>query len=72
MEVVAGLTLKNLRPQVWDPLAPYHLSGLTAVMLSFDELRHRPKLVRQALSAGLSSAQRDRLGHGAFFLWIGV
>src|SRR5205823_823918 len=55
MEIVAGLTLKNLRPRVWDPLSPDHVPGLTAVMLSFDEFRHRPKLLRDAMSAGLSS-----------------
>jgi hypothetical protein len=55
MEVVAGLTLKNLRPRVWDPRSPDHVPGLTAVMLSFDEFRRRPVLWRQAMSAGLMS-----------------
>jgi hypothetical protein len=53
MEVVAGLTLKNLRPRVWDPWSPEHVPRLTAVMLSFDEFRRRPKLCRQVKSAGL-------------------
>jgi hypothetical protein len=55
MEIVAGLTLKNLRPRVWDPLSPDHVPGLTAVMLSFNEFRYRPALLRQAISAGLTS-----------------
>lgn len=55
MEVVAGLTLKNLRPRVWDPCSPEHVPRLTAVMLSFDEFRHRPNLLRQAMSTGLTS-----------------
>jgi hypothetical protein len=55
MEVVAGLTLKNLRPRVWDPRSPDYVHGLTAVMFSFDEFRHRPSLLRLAKSAGLAS-----------------
>lgn len=55
MEVVAGLTLKNLRPRVWDPQSPEYVPGLTAVMLSFDELRQRPKQRRQAVEHGLAS-----------------
>lgn len=77
MEVVAGLTLKNLRPRVWDPLSPEHVPGLTAVMLSFDEFRQRPKLLKEAVSSGLTSvlfrgnksvtdAPRVFLDNGAF------
>jgi hypothetical protein len=55
MEVVAGLTLKNLRPRVWDPCSPEHLPTLTAVMLSFDEFRSRHKLRQQAAAEGLTS-----------------
>lgn len=54
MEVVAGLTLKNLRPRVWDPAYPSeHLTSLTSVMLSFEEFRQRPRLRRQAVEHGL-------------------
>jgi 7-cyano-7-deazaguanine tRNA-ribosyltransferase len=77
MEVVAGLTLKNLRPRVWDPLSPDHVPGLTAVMFSFDEFRHRPSLLRQATTtgftsvlfgegAGVTAAPRVFLDNGAF------
>lgn len=55
MEVVTGLTLKNLRPRVWDRKSPEWVRGVTAVMLSFDEFRRRPPLLRKALSEGLSS-----------------
>src|SRR5262245_39607022 len=77
MEVVAGLTLKNLRPRVWDPRSPDHVPGLTAVMFSFDEFRHRPNLLRLATATGLTSvlfgegagvtaAPRVFLDNGAF------
>ena len=77
MEVVTGLTLKNLRPRVWDPLSPEYVAGVTAVMLSFDEFRHRPNLLQKAISSGLTSvlfagnksvtdAPRVFLDNGAF------
>lgn len=55
MELVAGLSLRNLRPRVWDSASPDFLPTLGAVMLSFDEFRHRPTLMRQAMSGGLRS-----------------
>lgn len=60
MEVVAGLTLKNLRPRVWDPSSPEWVRGLTAVMLSFDEFRQRPLLLRKAERQGLSAVLAAR------------
>ncbi len=58
MEVVAGLSLKNLRPRVWDKRSSEYIPGLTAVMLSFDEFRQRPKLCQQAITQGLASVLR--------------
>ena len=37
MLVVAGLSLKNLEPRVWDANSPYHLPGLKAVMVSYGD-----------------------------------
>jgi 7-cyano-7-deazaguanine tRNA-ribosyltransferase len=42
MIVVAGLSLKNLQPAVWDPRSPYYLEGLQAVMVSYAEFPLRP------------------------------
>jgi hypothetical protein len=53
MEVVAGLTLKNLRPAVWNPARAEHTRRLRAVMLSFDEFRHRPTLDQAARRGGI-------------------
>lgn len=61
MEVVAGLTLKNWRPRVWDRDSPEFVPRLRAVMLSFDEFRRRPLLHRRAMDGGLAAV----LGPGA-------
>ncbi len=52
MEVVAGLSLKNLRPRVWDRRSPEFVPKLQAVMLSFDEFRRLPHLLRFAMTDG--------------------
>jgi len=74
VEVVAGLSLKNWRPRVWDRQSPEFVPRLAAVMLSFDEFRHRPRLHREAMSGGLgailgtgvSASLRLYLDNGAF------
>src|SRR5262249_9075875 len=65
MEVVAGLTLKNLRPAVWKPSAEEYTPRLRAVMLSFDGFRFRRALLRTACRDGilpsiLGSAEADK------------
>jgi hypothetical protein len=58
MEVVAGLSLKNLQPRVWDPASPYYLAGLTAIMVSYADFKLMPARRRAAMRRGL----RDYLG----------
>jgi hypothetical protein len=58
VEVVAGLSLKNLKPSVWDPKSPYHLSELRAVMVSYADFHQMPARRRKAMEHGL----RDYLG----------
>lgn len=53
MRVVAGLSLRNLKPRVWDPTSPYHLSCLRAVMVSFADFHRSPVQQRKAMSIGL-------------------
>lgn len=53
MLVVAGLSLKNLEPRVWDPASPYHIPELRAVMVSYAEFRARPAHMRAAMERGL-------------------
>ena len=58
MLVVAGLSLKNLHPRVWDPASPYYLPDLRAVMVSYAEFHRMPVQRRAAMELGL----RDYLG----------
>lgn len=53
MRIVAGLSLKNLNPRVWDPASPYYLSDLTAVMVSYAELHRMPARRRAAMNQGI-------------------
>lgn len=53
MLIVAGLTLKNLKPRVWDSASPYHLPDLRAVMLSYSDFHHHPVQRRKAIAVGL-------------------
>ena len=53
MLIVAGLTLKNLKPPVWEAASPYHLPNLRAVMLSYSDFHHHPVQRRKAMEVGL-------------------
>lgn len=53
MIVVAGLSLKNLAPRVWDPTSEYHIPGLTAVMVSYSDFHDMPKRRAEAMKQGL-------------------
>jgi hypothetical protein len=51
--IVAGLSLKNLQPRVWDPASPFYLPGLQAVMASYADFHKMPAQRRQAMEVGL-------------------
>jgi 7-cyano-7-deazaguanine tRNA-ribosyltransferase len=53
MIVVAGLSLKNLHPRVWDPNSPNFLSSLQAVMVSYGEFHQMPSQMEKAKELGL-------------------
>jgi 7-cyano-7-deazaguanine tRNA-ribosyltransferase len=53
MLVVAGLSLKNLHPRVWDPSSPFHLPQLRAVMVSYAELHQLRRQRERAMALGL-------------------
>lgn len=55
MKVVAGLTLKNLNPRVWDDEWIYHLKDLTAVMVSYADFQQMRVKRREAMQCGLRS-----------------
>jgi len=73
VEVVAGLSLKNLRPRVWDRRSPEFVPRLKAVMLSYAEFGRRPALCRGAMAGGFpavlgpgSAGVKVYLDNGAF------
>jgi 7-cyano-7-deazaguanine tRNA-ribosyltransferase len=53
MLIVAGLSLRNLHPRVWDPKSPYHLPSLRAVMVSYGEFHQMPTQMAKAKKLGL-------------------
>jgi 7-cyano-7-deazaguanine tRNA-ribosyltransferase len=58
MLIVAGLSLKNLQPRVWDKTSPHYLPELKAVMVSFGDFYQMPARMKKAMDTGL----RDYLG----------
>jgi 7-cyano-7-deazaguanine tRNA-ribosyltransferase len=78
MRIVAGLSLKNLQPRVWDPENPYYLPSLNALMVSYGEVHQMPAQMEKAKKLGLRKylgvppQTRIYLDNGAFyFLRVG-
>ncbi|HEY8163917.1 MAG TPA: hypothetical protein VIF83_00045 [Gemmatimonadaceae bacterium] len=73
MEVVAGLSLKNPKPRVWDKSSAHYLPALRAVMVSYAELHvmrvQRAKAMDLGLREylGLPNHVRVYLDNGAFY-----
>jgi 7-cyano-7-deazaguanine tRNA-ribosyltransferase len=71
--IVAGLSLKNLEPRVWDSASPFYLPSLSAVMVSYAEFHQmaarRAAAMRMGLRAFLGVPDRLAvyLDNGAFF-----
>jgi 7-cyano-7-deazaguanine tRNA-ribosyltransferase len=55
MRIVAGLSLKGIKPRVWDTESPYHLPNLRAVMVSYADFMGMPAKRRKAMEQGLHS-----------------
>jgi 7-cyano-7-deazaguanine tRNA-ribosyltransferase len=53
MQVVAGLSVKNLHPRVWDPSSRYYIPSLSAVMVSYADFHQMPARMRKAKKLGL-------------------
>ena len=53
MIIVAGLSLKNLHPRVWDPKSEYFIPALSAVMISYAEFHQMPARRAAAMKLGL-------------------
>jgi hypothetical protein len=71
--IVAGLSLKNLEPRVWDSASPFHIPALSAVMVSYAEF-HRMRARRVAAMKeglrpylGIPEGIAIYLDNGAFY-----
>jgi 7-cyano-7-deazaguanine tRNA-ribosyltransferase len=53
VQIVAGLSLKNLHPRVWDPSSPFHIPTLSAVMVSYGEFHQMQARRKAAMEQGL-------------------
>lgn len=73
MQIVAGITLKSLGPQVWDPSSPYYLADLKTVMVSYAEFHQWPAQRRRSMEQGLHASLgiprniKIFLDNGAFY-----
>lgn len=73
LEVVAGLSLKNLQPDVWKPESTYFIPALEAVMVSYGEFHQMPTQMKKAKELGLReylgvpSQTKIFLDNGAFY-----
>ena len=72
MKIVAGLSLVNVKPQVWDSALSYYLPELAAVMVSYADFHQSPTRHRRAMAEGLHASLdipknvRIYLDNGAF------
>jgi 7-cyano-7-deazaguanine tRNA-ribosyltransferase len=73
LEIVAGLSLKCMKPRVWDPKSEYYLPNLRAVMFSYADFHRQPAQRRKAMERGLHehfgipSRIKIYLDNGAFY-----
>lgn len=73
LEIVAGITLRNLKPRVWDADSPHYLPSLSAVMVSYAEIVAAPSWRRRVMRDGLREtlgvpkSMRVYLDNGAFY-----
>ena len=71
--IVAGLSIKNLHPRVWDSDSKFHLPNLGAVMVSYGEFHQLASQRKSAMKLGLRSFLgvpenvRVFLDNGAFY-----
>lgn len=56
MKIVAGLSLVNNKPQVWEISSPYYLAELQAVMVSYADFHQSPIRHRRAMTEGLHAS----------------
>lgn len=55
MEIVVGLSLRNLKPKIWDQESLYYLPKVHALMVSYADFDLYPSQRRKAMEIGLHS-----------------
>jgi 7-cyano-7-deazaguanine tRNA-ribosyltransferase len=53
LAIVAGISLKNLKPKVWDKTSPYYLPDLQAIMVTYADFHAMPYKRKMAMEQGL-------------------
>lgn len=72
-KIIAGMTLKCFKPQVWNSNSPYFLPELEAIMVSYADFHRmrarRRKAMEQGLHASLGVPEQIKiyLDNGAFY-----
>jgi len=54
--LVAGISLSNMKPKVWDKNSQYFIPNLNAIMVSYSDFYKMPKLKNTAIEKGLNEA----------------
>lgn len=73
MQIVAGLSLRNLAPRIWDTNSEYYIPELEAVIISYADFHQVAKARQQAMAQGLHaylnipSRIKIYLDNGAFY-----
>ncbi|MCL1467509.1 hypothetical protein [Argonema galeatum] len=73
MQIVAGISLKGIKPRVWDRTSEYYLPQLHAVMVSYADFHKMPKRRHEAMekglheSLGIPNRVQIYLDNGAFY-----
>jgi 7-cyano-7-deazaguanine tRNA-ribosyltransferase len=73
LEIVAGISLKGIKPRVWDESSEYYLSQLQAIMISYADFHAMSKRRREAMdkgiheSLGIPNKVKIYLDNGAFY-----
>ena len=56
MKIIAGISLKGIKPRVWDKTSNYYLSELQGVMISYADFYTMPKRRKEAMEQGIHEA----------------
>jgi hypothetical protein len=73
LKIVAGISLRGIKPCIWDKTSDYYLPQLQAIMVSYADFHASPKRRREAMekgiheSLGIPKEVKLYLDNGAFY-----